>query len=156
MSSFQSVPGVSRSNSMNALTKSTSPRIVKTTPASTFAAKFLSASGVMSLSSQISAGAVVKVRGSIGSRIVAHTARHVLHFGRAAEAPATPLGKAERGDQEAGKDDIHEMSLNHSSSELGAWSLSRQRICSKAPWRKSARMGGMASSARTAPKKLTL
>src|SRR5690242_1590043 len=120
ISSFQSVPGVRRSNNMNALTKSTRPRMVKTIPASTLAARFLSASGVMSLSSQVSAGAVVEVRGSIRSRVVAHAARHVLHFGRAGEAPASPLGETERGDEQTGEGDVAEVAAHHSSSELGA------------------------------------
>src|SRR5690349_21618531 len=115
ISSFQSVPGVRRSNNMNALTKSTRPRRVKTTPARTFAARFLSASGVMSLSSQVSAGAVVEVRRSIRSRVVAHAARHVLHFGRASEAPASPFGEAEGGNEQAGEEDVHEMADDHSS-----------------------------------------
>src|SRR4051812_32014656 len=85
---------------MKAPTNSTRPRMVNTMPASTFAARFLSTSGVMSLSSQVTAGAGVEVRRSVRSRIVAHAARHVLYFRRPHETPPSPLGEAKCRDEE--------------------------------------------------------
>src|SRR5689334_25113330 len=120
ISSFQREPGVRRSNNMKAPMNNTIPSTVKTTPASTFAARFLSTSGVMSLSSQVSAGASVEVRGSVRSRVVAHATRHVLDFGGASEAPPAPLGKAERRDQQHAEQQVHGMLSHHSSSEVGA------------------------------------
>src|SRR5690242_1580920 len=101
---------------MNAPTKSTRPNTVKTIPASTFAARFRSASGVMSLSSGVSAGAVVEVRGTVRSRVVAHTAWHVLHLGGAHQAPPPPLGKAEGRNQQHAEEHVDGMLAHQSSS----------------------------------------
>src|SRR5262245_11748427 len=101
---------------MKAPTKSTRPSTVKTTPASTFAARFRSTSGVMSLSSRVSAGAVVEVRGWVGSRVVAHAARHVPHLGGAHQAPPSPLRKSQRGDEQDAEQQIGGMLFHQSSS----------------------------------------
>src|SRR6476661_6546039 len=101
---------------MNAPMNSTMPSKVKTIPASTFAPRFLSTSAVMSLSSHVSAGAVVEVRGSVRSRVIAYTVRHVLHFGRARDAPPSPFRKSEHRDEQDAEQEVHRVLAHHSSS----------------------------------------
>src|SRR5689334_21607256 len=109
-----------RSKRKNAPTNSTSPSTVNTMPATTFDARFLSTSGFMSFPSEISAGAGVEIRGSIGSRIVTHTAWDILHFSRACETPATPLGHRQCRDEQDAEHGVQQVLAHHSSELEGA------------------------------------
>src|SRR2546430_1125590 len=98
------LPGISFLKIRKATMNNTTPSSAKITAAAKFDDRLVNAL-VMSFSPAV-AGAHVDVGRAIGARIVAHGARHVLHFTRIAPGPAAPLHGGQRAEKHETEQEI--------------------------------------------------